>query len=307
MLLNYTQSLVQGVLYNSLGRATNLNLGNGLRTTVQYWGVDHLGVPSTELFGLLYQILAGSAQNMTFGSYDLTGNPTGVSYADHTAESLTYGYNELNQLVSVAGVAGSPAMSYNQPTGGLVYNIGNLMSYGSLNPYSYPTPGSARPHAPTSVSGLGSYQYDANGNRSSDPSGHSYSYDGENRLLSTSAGITNTFDGDGKRLIRVANGVTMYSIGEWYEFNPSTQQATVYYPFLGQPLAMRNGADGNIYYLHHDHLGSLSQITTSSDGDQWAGRYWPFGGLRWSSGTLVSDRLFTGQTRDLGNDSFDFF
>jgi RHS repeat-associated protein len=35
--------------------------------------------------------------------------------------------------------------------------------------------------------------------------------------------------------------------------------------------------------------------------------YWPFGGMRQQSGSFPTDRRFTGQIRDLGNDGFYFF
>jgi len=78
---------------------------------------------------------------------------------------------------------------------------------------------------------------------------------------------------------------------------------------------MKQGS--TLSYLHHDHLGSLVAATDPSGaevgGAAWA-RYSPFGQLRLSGGTLPSDRLFTGQTRDnvlgagvAGNDAYYFF
>lgn len=81
--------------------------------------------------------------------------------------------------------------------------------------------------------------------------------------------------------------------------------ATAYDPFNGQPITMKRGS--TLTYLHHDHLGSLVAASDSSGGEVASARYWPFGGLRTSSATLPTDRLFTGQIRDLGDDRFYFF
>jgi RHS repeat-associated protein len=86
--------------------------------------------------------------------------------------------------------------------------------------------------------------------------------------------------------------------------------ATAYYPFNGVPIALRQGS--SLSYLHHDHLGSLVALTDASGNEQWWGRYAPFGALRLTGGLvpttqLPTDRLFTGQTRDLTSDGFYFF
>ena len=64
--------------------------------------------------------------------------------------------------------------------------------------------------------------------------------------------------------------------------------------------------------LHHDHLGSLVAVSNASGGEVASLRYWPFGGLRtlvYGTGynAVPTDRLFTGQIRDLGDDRFSFF
>ena len=108
------------------------------------------------------------------------------------------------------------------------------------------------------------------------------------------------------------SGQTTHFIGEWYDDNVTTGVATAYYPFNGRPVAMKQGS--TLSYLHHDHLGSLVAATDPSGaevgGASWA-RYSPFGQLRLSGGTLPTDRLFTGQTRDnvlgagnAGNDAY---
>ena len=110
-------------------------------------------------------------------------------------------------------------------------------------------------------------------------------------------------------MIRAANGVTTFYVGDLYEVDSGSGIATAYYPFNGKPVAMKKGS--TLTYLHHDQLGSLVSATDVSGAEIASARYWPFGGLRSSTGTLPSDRLFTGQIRDaiggVGNDAFYFF
>jgi RHS repeat-associated protein/uncharacterized repeat protein (TIGR01451 family) len=68
---------------------------------------------------------------------------------------------------------------------------------------------------------------------------------------------------------------------------------TKYYFIGGQRVAMRK--DGVLYYLLNDHLGSTSLVTDQSGVEQARQLYKPFGESRWSSGTLLTDRKFTGQ------------
>lgn len=173
---------------------------------------------------------------------------------------------------------------------------------------AYPTNGAFPGDAPTTYPPT-SYSYDANGNRSSDSTYSSYVYDVENRLTQVQQGgqtvLSCSYDGDGRRLVRVANGVTTHYVGEWYEANP-TGTPLVYYPFNGVPIAMRT-SDGTLNYLHHDHLGSLVGASDTSSAEiAWA-RCWPFGQLRLAGGTFPTDRLFTGQVRDLNDDRLYFY
>ena|GEM_PF-3132555 len=304
--LNGSIALVQNASYNALRKITSLPLGNGLQTTWSYFGLDVQASVMNRWYGLPYQVQTGTLQNQTFapsGGYDMVGNPTNVSYADHTNESLGYSYNELDQLTSLSGSASEGYGNYLQGSA----DIGNLLA-SREGTYSYPAAGQPHPHAPSSASNVGSYQYDPNGNRTSAPT-YGYSYDVENHLTQLTQGgnvvLQNTFDGDGTRLMRVANGTTTHYIGDWYESNPNTSVATVYYPFNGQAVAMKTGS--TLSYLHRDQVGSVVAISDASGNEVGSARYWPFGGARLTTGSLPTDRLFTGQIRDLGDDRLYFF
>lgn len=69
-----------------------------------------------------------------------------------------------------------------------------------------------------------------------------------------------------------------------------------HYSFNGQHIATRKG--GTLHYVHADHLNS-SSMETSASGAQAASRtYYAYGSTRASSGSLQTDRTFTGQKSD---------
>ena len=68
---------------------------------------------------------------------------------------------------------------------------------------------------------------------------------------------------------------------------------TSYYYFGAQRVAMRTG--GAVYWIHGDHLGSAS-LTTDANGQVVSEmRFYPFGETRWVSGTMPTNRTYTGQ------------
>jgi len=69
----------------------------------------------------------------------------------------------------------------------------------------------------------------------------------------------------------------------------------VYYPAAG---AMR--VNGTLYYMLKDHLGSASVVTDSTGAVVGEQRYYPFGETRLTTGTMYTDKLFTGQREITG-------
>ncbi len=76
----------------------------------------------------------------------------------------------------------------------------------------------------------------------------------------------------------------------------SVEAVTKYYTFGGQKVAMRQGSE--VYYLGGDHLGSTSLTTDSTGGVVSEVRYRPYGEVRWSNGTSVTDFGFTSQRNE---------
>ena len=148
--------------------------------------------------------------------------------------------------------------------------------------------------------------YDANGNMTSrrlQTGGTTYSqvWDAENRLISVTAGAQTTsftYDGNGALVKKVASGQTTVYVGNYYEKQGSA--VTKYYYFNGQRVAMKTSS--GVSYLAGDHLGTTS-VTWNASGVKVAeSRHLPYGGVRWTSGTMPTDHRFTEQrlTASLG-------
>jgi RHS repeat-associated protein len=78
--------------------------------------------------------------------------------------------------------------------------------------------------------------------------------------------------------------------------------ATKYYYLGGQRVAMRQ--DGELTYLHTDHLGSASLSTSATGAQVSEMRYYAYGGTR--SGTMGTDRRYTGQRWEAGIGLYDY-
>jgi hypothetical protein len=93
-----------------------------------------------------------------------------------------------------------------------------------------------------------------------------------------------------------AGGTTLYLSAAYEKNLTTTNVVTKYYYLGGQRIAVRQ--NGTLTYLHADHLGSASLATSVTGTLVSQLRYTPYGETRWSSGTLPTDRRFTGQREE---------
>jgi RHS repeat-associated protein len=213
-------------------------------------------------------------------------------------QKLTFGYDDLDRLVSAKAEQGRPESNYDYTGGnGYSYNeIGNLVSKEGVG-YTYPAPGQPHPHAVTTAGGS-SYTYDNDGNMTSG-AGRAITWDAENRPASiTAGGQTTTFvyGPQGERVKVTVGTVTTVYVGDYYEKNLSTGVVTRYYTFGGQRVALRQGS--TVYWIHADHLGSTA-VVRDGEGNTVTRYYYPWGGLRPPvNGDARTQRLYTGQLLD---------
>ncbi len=134
-------------------------------------------------------------------------------------------------------------------------------------------------------------------------------YDAENRLVKISQGtayvIRMAYDGDGKRAKRVDNNGTIHYAGPHYERNVGTGSDTteaitkLYYAQIGpyrRLVAFRRA--GVLNFVHSDHLGSTAILSDTSGNEVGSARYQSYGQTRTQSGSISTDKLYTGQTLD---------
>ena len=91
---------------------------------------------------------------------------------------------------------------------------------------------------------------------------------------------------------------TIY-VGGIYEADKTSRGAVTrtvtYYPAAGAMRINISGGSNTVYYILKDHLGSASVMTDASGNIVGENRYYPYGETRFTSGTLYTDKLFTGQ------------
>jgi len=118
-------------------------------------------------------------------------------------------------------------------------------------------------------------------------------YDAENRLTSVSGTVSASFayNGDGQRVSATIGATITTYIGGYFEWQGGA--GTSYYFAGAQRIAMRTSTD--LKYLLGDHLGSTSVTALASGAFDTETRYYPWGGVRWSSGASPTDYMFTGQ------------
>jgi YD repeat-containing protein len=200
---------------------------------------------------------AGAIQNLDY-SRDALGRITGVT-SPIAGESWVYGYDDLDRLTSADNATDNTldqTFSYDL--------VGNMLTNSQVGTYSYPAPGSPRPHAVTGISGgpLGSqsFTYDANGSMTVQGP-DTRSYDGENRLVSATDGaLTTTFvyGPDGARLKKTAGGATTLYFGDDVEVIPgATPQYTKYLPGDAKRVGLSTTT-----WLHRDHCAPCAPSPT---------------------------------------------
>jgi len=250
-------------------------------------------------------------QNLSY-TYDQLSNPLSRSDAN-TGLSETFVYDSLNRLTQSTVNLSTPLVktfSYSA--------IGNLLSKSDVGTYSYPSAGSALPHAVMSTSGgtiSGTFTYDPNGNQTSGL-GRNISYSAHNKPSSITQGtlsISFLDDTEHQRFQQVTpSGTILYisgfgALSELLNPGTSSAQFTDYLAVGNAKVGMRvlqtASQTLSARYFHTDHLGSISVITDENGNvlerlsfDAWGKRRSPNGSDDPSDSiTSQTTRGFTGE------------
>jgi RHS repeat-associated protein len=287
---------------------------DGISTGSASVNADNLGSPALNTWYLV--CVWHDALNNTVNIQVNNGPPNSVALTTGVydgAASFDLGRRRLNPSPTTVYMDGrlDETVIYkrllNADERGWLYNNGNGQTYGDLGSGTTYTYGDANhDHAVTSLSTGETYTYDANGNMITRVEGgltYNQTFDAENRLISVAvSGQTTQFvyDSDGNlvKKIKPDGSKTIY-VGGIYEVDKasggSIQRTVTYYPAAG---AMR--INNTLYYTLKDHLGSASVVTDASGNILGENRYYPFGETRLTTGTIFTDKLFTGQREMAG-------
>ncbi|WP_327673823.1 RHS repeat-associated core domain-containing protein [Kitasatospora sp. NBC_00458] len=184
--------------------------------------------------------------------------------------------------------------------------------------HTYPAPGQARPHAPSSTqtkTGNGptvttGYTYDQTGNTLTRPdeAGNTQTMtwdpDGHLATAATSGGTSGyVYDADGNRLLRRDPGrTTLYLGGTELSLNTATGEVsgTRYYPTAGGPTIVRT-SDGRLSYVAADHHGTGTTAIDAGTLQATRRAFKPFGeerGTQPAPGSWLGEKGFVGGTQD---------
>ena len=147
------------------------------------------------------------------------------------------------------------------------------------------------------------YQYDANGNTTSNTT-NNFTYGDNNRLRDANIGgstlATYSYNGRGERVKKDSIGVTYYYYDQGgqliAELDDLGNTITEYIYIDGQPVSIVTG--GSVNYIHTDHLGTPQQITDATQAIVWKADYTPFGDATITTETISNNLRFPGQYLD---------
>ncbi|MEJ5311825.1 MAG: RHS repeat-associated core domain-containing protein [Anaerolineae bacterium] len=145
---------------------------------------------------------------------------------------------------------------------------------------------------------------------------YTQAFDIESRLTAVTNTVTGqvtrfVYDGDGNRVLQLlpGGGRTAYIGAVEIAITGAQRITKTYYSLGGSLAALRviSPSANVLYYLHGDHLGSVSLVTCGNtggcNGTPYQGAvsrqlYSPYGTVRWSQGVPPTDIGFTGQRAD---------
>jgi RHS repeat-associated protein len=240
--------------YDLLSRVTQRNLQNGTHADYDY---DDDG----QLLGLANRTSTGSVISSFEYTYDSVGNRLTMTTL---AGETQYVYDEINRLISVTEPSGSTT-HYQLDGAGNRISVdvdGAVAAYtgNDLNQY-------------TSVD-RDTYQYDLNGNMTSKTTAEgvtTYTYDYEDQLIqvaSPTETVSYSYDPFGRRNSKTTSIVTteyVYSglrVVLEKDGVGSTKATYIHGRRIDEVLLMVRG--GSNYYYSHDVLGSVTDLTDSS-------------------------------------------
>jgi RHS repeat-associated protein len=321
-------NLVNTIAYTGVGGAGHLITGASLDGGMYQYATTYDQL--LRLTDANYTLTSGGTT-----LYDEQRNFDGAGNVTNQTTTLPQGtdvqafcYDEQNRLTWAGSVGTPPCIGTAITPGTLTaanytqsfsYDTLGRLTSGPLGSYTYGA--SAHVHVATSIGSAYTATYDAAGNETcraptsattcagGSPTGAQLSYDNEGRMTGwqnapSSPSTTDSFlyDSEGNRVAQQAiqggSTTTTVYVGNLEEASTtgSTTTTTTYYYIGGQRIAL--SVSGVFSYLATDAISSVSVAFDANGNVQASQLFAPYGGVRYSNGTMPGTYGFTGQHAD---------
>lgn len=220
-------------------------------------------------------------------TYDPVGNILSKKDLLHPNRSEAYTYDAINQLIDFKKGEMTTGVEIPNPMRQIQYVLDAVGNHSTVTEDGQTTTYTANNrNAYSAVSGASNYipQYDANGNLTQDDH-HTYTYDFDNHLISVDNGNTATYTYDAlSRRIRKQTQtgvVNYYYAGDQIieERNASNATVATYLYGIGIDDILQMRRNGQDYWYHKNHLGSVVALTNGQGTVVERYEYGPYGKL----------------------------
>ena len=236
-------------------------------------------------------------------TYDAVGNILSKKDLLHPTKSEAYTYDAINQLVGFKKGEMTTGVEIPNPMRQIQYVLDAVGNHSTVTEDGQTTTYTANSrNAYTLVSGASNYtpQYDANGNLAQDDH-HTYTYDFDNHLISVDNGTTAiyVYDALGRRIQKTgistssmtASSPTVvepaettvhyyYAIDQIIEERDANDNITATYLYgIGIDDILQMHRNGQDYWYHKNHLGSVVALTDGQGSVMERYEYDPYGKL----------------------------
>lgn len=273
------QNNVVSFNYNNNDFLTQRTYQNGTATNYTY-----------DLLNRLTRIMDNPQVMDVEMTYDAVGNILSKKDLLHPTKSEAYTYDAINQLIGFKKGVMTTGVEIPNPMRQIQYVLDAVGNHSIVTEDGQTTTYTAdKRNAYTAVSGASNYtpHYDANGNLAQDDH-HTYTYDFDNHLISVDNGNTATYiyDALGRRVSKLIMSPTTTTIHYYYsgdqiiEERDATDNVTATYLYgIGVDDILQMHRNGQDYWYHKNHLGSVVALTDGQGSVVERYEYDPYGKL----------------------------
>ena len=283
-------TLVDHINYLPFGPLTTMAYGNGLNLSASY-NQDYR----------LTELALGPLLHLSY-QYDANGNITVLDHHHQATNHQTFGYDALDRLINSRGDYGLLDYLYdpvgNRRSRTQATDENDQLSYAVDSNQLLVVDSTQTSHY---------FNLDERGNPIAETRGGdhwTYTYNHANRLSQVSINGHSThyrYNAQGQRTHKQSpSGDTYYLYNEQgqlqSELDAQGNTLVEYVWFNQQPLAQVS--NGEIYWVHNDHLGTPRALTNRAQEVVWEATYSPFGEARITTEVLTNNLRFPGQYFD---------